>query len=400
MVSNSILSAQLTEGHRELGARASDYFTSEWLERWRTAPGEHVHKEVWRDLAAHGFLGVSLPRDLGGHGLGLLGALILGEALARVGDGGIALGMHVQNEIACDWLVSSGDDTLCDRFLPCLLSGDLVACQCDTNPSAHEPTTAATDGAEIVIRGRKAFVVNGVSADLCFVSVLLDGEQAIVLAEKSTPGVRATEVYNKFGTRSVDSALVEFDQARIPARQVISRRGVSQLMRWNRVMSRMRFLIAADAFYLHRMLLAYIVGYATRRELGGRMLAAWPVNAHTLAKARADQELMEAGITDGYLRLTEGGSTVPEIAELKWFCVEQATELATLCTDLEGGAGYMWDSVALRAHAQLRGFRMSGGSQTTMLTIANHSMACRAELAEPAAAGAAMATANAGRHRG
>jgi alkylation response protein AidB-like acyl-CoA dehydrogenase len=77
---------------------------------------------------------------------------------------------------------------------------------------------------------------------------------------------------------------------------------------------------------------------------------------------------------------------VPEIAELKWFCVEKATELAVLGTDLEGGAGYMWDSVALRAHAQLRGLRMAGGSQTTMLTIANHSMACRAEIADLPAA--------------
>jgi acyl-CoA dehydrogenase len=112
------------------------------------------------------------------------------------------------------------------------------------------------------------------------------------------------------------------------------------------------------------------------------------VNEHALARARADQELMEAGLTECFLRLTEGGSTVPEIAELKWFCVERTTELAGLATDLEGGAGYMWDSVALRAHAQVRGFRMSGGSQTTMLTVANHSMACRAELDAPALAAA------------
>jgi acyl-CoA dehydrogenase len=152
-------------------------------------------------------------------------------------------------------------------------------------------------------------------------------------------------------------------------------------MIWNRVMSRMRFLIAADAYFLHRLLLTHLTGHAERRRLGGRPLGQWPVNAHALARARADQELMTAGLADGYRRLAEGAA-VPEIAELKWFCVEKATELAVLGTDLEGGAGYMWDSVALRAHAQLRGLRMAGGSQTTMLTIANHSMACRAELAD------------------
>ena len=47
----------------------------------------------------------------------------------------------------------------------------------------------------------------------------------------------------------------------------------------------------------------------------------------------------------------------------------------------------MWDSASLRAHAQVRGLRMSGGSQTTMLTVANHSLACRAEVAAAQKAG-------------
>ncbi|MFJ2189055.1 acyl-CoA dehydrogenase family protein [Kitasatospora sp. NPDC087861] len=379
-MSNSVLSAHLTDSHRDLQARAVGYFTPEWLDKWRTTAGGPLRREAWRELAASGYLGVSVPRERGGQGLGLLGSLVLGEALAGVRDGGIALAMHVQNEIACDWLVSARDPALRDRYLPGLLSGELVACQCDTDPSAEEPATATTEGAGLVLRGRKKFVINGATADLCFVSALLDGAPAILAVEKSAPGVRVTEVYDKFGTRAVDSALVEFDGVRLSTDQVVARSGVSQLMRWNRVMSRMRLLIAADAFFTHRALLEHITGYVRGRSLGGRPLGAWPVNSHALARARARQELMEAGIADAYLRVTSGGSTVPEIAELKWFCVEKANELAALCTDLEGGAGYMWDSVSLRAHAQVRGFRMSGGSQTTMLTIANHSLACRAEL--------------------
>ncbi|MFH9347848.1 acyl-CoA dehydrogenase family protein [Kitasatospora sp. NPDC017646] len=387
MLSNGILSEQLTDGHRDLQDRAAGHFTPQWLDKWRTAPDGHLRRETWQDLAANGFLGVSLPRELGGQGLGLLGALVLGEALAGARDGGIALAMHVQNEIACEWLVSARDQALRDRYLHGLIAGELVACQCDTDPSPEEPTTATTEGDRIVLHGRKKFVINGATADLCFVSAVLDGAPAIIAVEKSTPGVRVTEVYDKLGTRSVDSALVEFDGVRVASAQVVSRSGISQLMRWNRVMSRMRLLIAADAFFTHRALLEHITGYVRGRSLGGRPLGAWPVNAHALARARAHQELMEAGIADAYLRVTAGGSTVPEIAELKWFCVEKANELAALATDLEGGAGYMWDSPSLRAHAQLRGFRMSGGSQTTMLTIANHSMACRAEL-ELAPAGA------------
>jgi alkylation response protein AidB-like acyl-CoA dehydrogenase len=380
MLNNRVLAARLTPAHRELAAQASEYFTQEWLEKWRVDPDGHVHRDAWRDIATHGFLGVSLPRERGGQGLGLLGAMILAQALARTGDGGVALGMHVQNEIAAEWLASASNQSLRDRILPGLLSGEMVACQCDTDPSAEDRTTAVADGGDVVISGRKNFVVNGLNADLCLVSVELAGKPAIVMVDKATAGVRVTHLYDKLGTRGIDSAAIEFDRARVPADQVLSRRGIGQLMLWNRVMARMRFLIACDALFIHRMLLDHIVKYVTSRELGGRALGSWPVNAHALARARADQELMEAGIVDCYLRLTEGGSTVPEIAQLKWFCVERATDLATLCTDLEGGRGYMWDSLSLRAHAQLRGLRMSGGSQTTMLTIANHSLAARAEL--------------------
>ncbi|WP_460395604.1 acyl-CoA dehydrogenase family protein [Actinophytocola sediminis] len=381
MLRNSLIAGRLTAEHRDMASRAASYFTPAWLEKWRIRPDGHIHRHAWRDIAAHGFMGVSQPREHGGHGLGLLGALVLAEAVAQTGDGGIALGMHVQNEIACQWLVSSRNPALRERFLPRLLNGEVVACQCDTDPSPRERATATSDGTDVLVTGTKNFVVNGANADLCFVSVELDGQPAIVLIEKPSPGVRVTHVYDKLGTRGIDSATVEFDRVRVPGDHVLSRRGLSQLMSWNRVMAQMRFLIAVDAFLLHRMLLAHVVEYTTGRELGGRPLVAWPVNQHALARARADQELMEAGIVDGYLRLTEGGSTVPEIAQLKWFCVERATQLATLGTDLEGGHGYMWDSVSLRAHAQIRGLRMSGGSQTTMLTIANHSLAARAELA-------------------
>ncbi|MEV5176631.1 acyl-CoA dehydrogenase family protein [Streptomyces flaveolus] len=384
MMSNSVLAAHLTDAHRELEVRARSYFRPEWLEHWRTAPGGPLRREAWTDLAAHGFLGVAVPRDHGGEGLGLLGSLILAEALAGLDDAGVALGTHVDTEVAAAWLLSAEDAALRETWLPRLLAGDAVACQCDTDPSPDEPTTASLTGEEVEIRGRKRYVVNGAVADLCFVAADLDGQPAIVLVEKDRPGVRVRHVYDKLGTRSVDSALLEFDAVRVPRSHVVTRRGLSQLMAWNRVMSRMRYLIAADAFFIHRRLLAHAVRHTTTRRLGGRTLAQWPVNAHALARARADQELMEAGLADAYVRLARGAGAVPEVAELKWFCVERATELAGLCTDLEGGAGFMWDSPSLRAHAQLRGLRMAGGSQTTMLTIANHSLACRAELAQPA----------------
>lgn len=384
MLSDGVLSVEMTPSHAKLRDRATAFFSPGNLSRWRRGGTSYITKGTWIDFGSEGFLGVSLPQALGGQGLGTLGGIIINEALSQLDDAGLTLGMHVQNEIACYWLATSQDHSLRERFLPGLLTGALVGCTCDTEPSGQMESTAVYDNGELVVRAKKAYVVNGVNADLCFVSVMLDGKLTTILVEKDRTGVTIEKVYEKFGTRAIDSVLIDFDDVRVPAAHVVSRRGLQQLLHWNMVMTRARYFIAADAYLIHRMLLTHILEYGRHRRIGKVALTDWPINRHALARARCDSELMEAGLGDAYRRVEARAGAVPEIAALKWFCVERATELAELCCELEGGAGYMLDSTALQAYAQLRGLRMAGGSQITMLTIANGSYACRAELTQMA----------------
>lgn len=383
MLTTGVLASEMTPAHEELRARAMAYFSSQNLAQWRHSPDGFIRKETWAEFGENGFLGVSLPRKLGGQGLGTLGGIIINEALSQIEDAGLTLGMHVQNEIACFWLASAKDGSLRERFLPGLLSGTLVGCTCDTEPSGQLESTAFRKNGELILHARKAYVVNGANADLCFVSVLLEDKLATVLVEKDCPGIRIAKIYDKFGTRAIDSVLIEFDGVRVPESHIVSQRGLQQLLHWNMVMTRARFFIAADAYLIHRALLSHILEYGSHRRIGDVALASWPINRHALARARGDLELMEAGLAGGYNRMEARAGGVPEMAALKWFCVERATDFAAFCCDLEGGAGYMLDSHALQAYAQLRGLRMAGGSQVTMLTIANGSLAWRAELPPP-----------------
>jgi alkylation response protein AidB-like acyl-CoA dehydrogenase len=201
-----------------------------------------------------------------------------------------------------------------------------------------------------------------------------------VLVEKDRPGVRVLKVFDKLGTRSIDSAMIGFDQVRVPAASLALKRGVRQLMHWNKVMTAARFLMCADACFLHRSLLDRMLEYGGERIVEGRPLASWPLNRHALARAAADQELMQAGLLDGFELLESGRNAVAEIAALKWFCVDRTSRFASLCAELQGGAGYMWDSEFLRAQAQILGLKMAGGSLTTMLAIAGQALAYREEL--------------------
>jgi acyl-CoA dehydrogenase len=368
-----------TPAHRELRERARAYFAAARLEDWM-GPGGYLGKARWEELGRQGMVGVSLPREMGGQGLGLLGALILSEAMSQLPDLGISLGLHCQTEITAQWLATAHEPAVRDRHLPGMLVGRLIGCACDTEPGGHLTATAERDGDELVVRGRKLYVVNGANADLCFVTLRLDGEMATVLVEKERPGVRVLKVFDKLGTRAIDSAMLDFDAVRVPAANLATKRGVRQLMHWNKVMTESRFLMCADACFLHARLLARILGYGTRRIVDGRPLAGWPVQQHVLARAAADQELMRAGIVDRF-RLLEGRrNAVGEVAALKWLCVDRTARFAAHCAEMHGGAGYMWDSEFLIAQAQVLGLKMAGGSLATMASIAGQALAYREEL--------------------
>jgi len=384
IVDHPALERLLTPAHRELRERARQTFDPARLPSWVGAPGGHLTKAQWQEFGRLGFLGISIPRELGGQGLGLLGALILSEAASGLGDLGISLGLHCQTEITAGWLATAHDAELRDRYLPAMIAGRLVGCACDTEPG-HQvnrgmESTAVHDGEEVVVQARKLYVVNGANADLCFVTLKADGESATVLVEKERPGVQVLKVFDKLGTRSIDSAMIDFDHVRVPVANLSTKRGVRQLMQWNKVMTAARFLMCADACFLHGRLLARMLDYGGRRVIDGRTLAGWPVNRHALARAAADQELMQAGLLDCFELLEANRNAVAEVAALKWFCVDRTSRFAALCSELQGGAGYMWDSEYLAGLAQILGLKQAGGSLSTMKSIAGPALAYREEL--------------------
>ncbi|HYG63319.1 MAG TPA: acyl-CoA dehydrogenase family protein [Thermoanaerobaculia bacterium] len=386
LLDHPALARHFTPEHRELRSRARSYFDPARLPDW-VGPGGYLTKAQWEELGRQELLGVSLPRELGGQGLGLLGALILSEAASGLGDLGVSLGMHCQTEITAHWLATAHAPEVRDRYLPGMIAGRLVGCACDTEPGPQEgqrerqvESTAVRDGDELVVHARKLYVVNGANADLCFVTLKAAGEMATVLVEKERPGVHVLEVFDKLGTRSIDQARLEFDGVRVPAANLSTKRGVRQLMHWNKVMTAPRFLMCADACFLHRRLLDRMLEYGGRRIVEGRPLAAWPINRQALARAAADQELMQAGLLDAFEQLESQRNAVAEIAALKWFCVDRTARFAALCAELHGGAGYMWTSEFLFAQAQILGLKMAGGSLITMKSIAGQALAYREEL--------------------
>lgn len=371
---------RLTAAHHELAERARAILDPARLSVWRRGERGQLDRDTWRELGAAGLIGVSLPAELGGRGLGLAGALIVSEAAIAAGDLGLSLGLHCQSEISAQWLATAHDETLRERWLPEMLAGRAIGCNCDTEPGGSLTTTAVHQGDELVITGRKRYIVNGANAHLCLVTAKLDAEMVTILVEKDRPGVSVTHVFDKLGTRGIDSAEIAFDHVRVPAAHLSTRRGVQQLMQWNKVMTAARFLMSADACFLHERMLESALEHGRARVVDGRPLASWPIQAQGFAAAAADLELMRASLADRLERIERGKNVVAEVAATKWFCVDRACRFAAQATELEGGAGYMWGSALLHGQAELLGLKMAGGSLTTMKSIANQALVYREEM--------------------
>jgi alkylation response protein AidB-like acyl-CoA dehydrogenase len=378
------LASRFSAAHHDLRRRARACFAPSRCEHWLGDGRRPLAKAHWQELGGLGLIAASAPRERGGLGLGRLGSLIVSEAATQLGDLGVALGLHCQSEITARWLATAHDAGVRDRYLPDMLAGRSIGCAADTEPDGSLSARATQDGDELVVCGRKTFVINGVNADLCFVTARHQGELTTVLVEKTRPGVRVVTALDKLGTRAIDSATLDFDEVRVPLTHLSTMRGVRHLMHWNRVMTEARWLMCADACSTHASLLERMRAYAERRIVDGRPLACWPLARRALSQAIADQALMRAGLIERFEQLEANRQAAAEVAALKVFCVDRTTRFASLCAEMQGGAGYLWDSPFLSAQAQMLGLRMAGGSITAMKIIAGQALAVRDELEMPA----------------
>jgi alkylation response protein AidB-like acyl-CoA dehydrogenase len=185
---------------------------------------KHFPVEVLRQAAALGFAAIYVREDVGGSGLGRLEAALIFEALAR---GCVSTAAYLSIHNMCGWMIDRfGSDELRQAFLPRLASLELFSSYCLTEPgsgsdAASLRTSARRDGEHYVLNGSKAFISGGGVSDL-YVVMARTGEEgprgiSTFLVEKGTPGLSFGAQEKKLGWNSQPTAMVMFDDCRIPA---------------------------------------------------------------------------------------------------------------------------------------------------------------------------------------
>ena len=215
-----------TEEHDQLRDSIRAFVTKELAphaEEWEETT---FPDSVFRRMGELGFLGLSYPEEYGGQGGDYYANLVLAEEMANCNSGGVAMGVAVQTDMATPPVFLFGSEEQKQEYLVPAIRGEKIACLGITEPDAGSDvagikTRAVRDGDEWVINGSKTYITNGHRADFIVLVTKTDPDAGydgftLFLLDMDAPGVIREKRLEKLGMHSSDTALLAFQDVRVP----------------------------------------------------------------------------------------------------------------------------------------------------------------------------------------
>src|SRR3954453_2684844 len=334
---------QLRESIRSFAQKELAPHAEEWEET--TFPNW-----VFKRMGELGFLGLTYPEEYGGQGGDYYSGLVLGEELGHSNSGGLVMGVAVHTDMANPPILQFGTEEQKQRYLVPSIQGEKISCLGITEPDAGSDvagikTRAVRDGDEWVINGSKTFITNGHRADYIVLVTKTDPDAGydgftLFLVDMDSEGVIREKRLEKLGMHSSDTALLAFQDVRVPADAVLGEigKGFYHIM-WE--LQGERLIGAAGCVAGAQRSFEMTREYALERQACGRSIGHFQVIRHKFADMATKIEAARQLVYTTAWRHQNGEYPVREISMAKLFASRIAVEVADECIQIHGGAGYM-----------------------------------------------------------
>jgi alkylation response protein AidB-like acyl-CoA dehydrogenase len=305
--------------------------------------------EIFRKLGDLGYLGIVMPPEYGGSGLGYMEYAIVVEEVAR-GCPSIALGVAAHNGLCTSHIYRFGSEELRQKYVTRLATGETMGAWGLTEPSAGSDaggtkTVAVREGDDWILNGSKNFITHGNVGDICVVMAVTnpDGGKRGISAfaiDKSMDGFYGSKKENKLGMRCSDTAGLTFDNVRVPGSHLIGNEGEGFIQALQ-ILEGGRISIAALSVGLAQGAFEAALKYSVEREQFGKRLADQQAIQFKLAKMSMEiQASRDLTYRAAWLR-DQGQPFGREASQAKLYASEVSVRTAEEAIQIHGGYGYV-----------------------------------------------------------
>jgi acyl-CoA dehydrogenase len=345
-------------------------FVHEWDE------AEAFPVELYSKAAEVGILGAGFPEEYGGIGTDAFLRIIIHQALAQAGSGGVSAGV-ISSYISMPVVLHYGTEAQRQSVLPDVLSGRKIAALAITEPSggsdvANIVTTAKRDGDHFVINGSKTFITSGMRADWFTVAVRTGnpgrGGLSVILVPGDAPGLSRTPL-KKMGWWSSDTATLYFDDCRVPVENLIGEENGG----WGAIMGNFNFErldLIAQSLTFSQLCIDESIAYAKERMTFGKPLISNQAIRHKIVDMSRKVNSCQAYMELLAWKLNQGQNPAGEIAQCKVEATTTFEYCAREAVQIFGGAGYLRGATVERLYREVRVQAIGGGSEEVMRDLA------------------------------
>jgi alkylation response protein AidB-like acyl-CoA dehydrogenase len=352
-----------------------------------------VALEILRKSAKLGLLGISVPEKFGGMEMDLPSVMVVAEVMGR--DASYAGWHSAHTGIGSLPILFFGTEQQKEKYLPRLVSGELLAAYALTEPLAGSDALAArtradlsADGRHYILNGQKMWITNGGAADVFIVFAKVGGEKfTAFIVERGFGGLTSGAEEHKMGIQGSSTTAIYFDNVKVPVENVLGEIGRGHVIAFN-ILNIGRLKLGPAVLGAAKNILSISIKYAKQRKAFGMPIASFGAIQHKMAEmairifATESMAWRVVGLIQAQLSGAEHGSAsakvelkaaeeyAAECSIVKVFAAEMLDYVADEGVQIHGGYGFHQDYAVERAYRDARINRLfEGTSEINRLVI-------------------------------